>query len=119
MTEIEMLEIAAGEFVMGGGAVAPRTVTIARPFYLGKYPVTQAQWKAVMGANHSKFRHPGRPVEGVSWDECQEFITRLNAQQDEYVYRLPSEAEWEYACRAGATTPFSFGETLTAAQANF
>jgi formylglycine-generating enzyme required for sulfatase activity len=59
------------------------------------------------------------PVENVSWNDCQEFITRLNARQDGYVYRLPSEAEWEYACRAGTTTPFSFGETLATAQANY
>jgi formylglycine-generating enzyme required for sulfatase activity len=95
-------------------------VTIASPFYLGKYEVTQGEWIAVMGENPSKLKGDNRlPVENVSWDDCQNFIAKLNARDDGYVYRLPSEAEWEYACRAGTTTPFSFGETLTTAQANY
>jgi formylglycine-generating enzyme required for sulfatase activity len=87
---------------------------------LGKYQVTQEEWAAVMRENPSRFKGDDRlPVENVSWNDCQEFIKRLNGRKDGYVYRLPSEAEWEYACRAGTTTPFSFGETLTTAQANY
>jgi formylglycine-generating enzyme required for sulfatase activity len=126
---MEMVLIPAGKFQMGSpGSEAkhfpdkwPRhEVTIASPFYLGKYEVTQREWMAVMGKNPSYFKGDDRlPVENVSWNDCQEFIKRLNAKKDGYVYRLPSEAEWEYACRAGTTTPFSFGETLTTAQANY
>jgi formylglycine-generating enzyme required for sulfatase activity len=87
-------------------------VTIAAPFYLGKYPVTQGQWKAIMGVlwwgNPSFFKGDDRrPVECVSWNDCQEFIGKLNARRDGYVYRLPSEAEWEYACRAGTTGDYA------------
>jgi formylglycine-generating enzyme required for sulfatase activity len=131
---MEFVLVPAGKFRMGSNADGDEKpiheVTIAAPFYLGKYEVTQGEWKAVMGDNPSHFKRydwlPGwfkgddrLPVERVSWNDCQKFITRLNARQDGYVYRLPSEAEWEYACRAGTTTPFSFGETLTAAQANY
>jgi formylglycine-generating enzyme required for sulfatase activity/tRNA A-37 threonylcarbamoyl transferase component Bud32 len=95
-------------------------VRIAEPFYLGKYEVTQGEWAAVMGSNPSYFKGDDRlPVEMVSWNDCQEFVTRLNARNDGYVYGLPSEAEWEYACRAGTRTPFSFGETITAEQVNY
>ncbi len=73
---------------------------------MGKYEVTQAQWEAVMGANPSYFKGADRPVEQVSWDETQEFLLRLNARNDGYRYRLPTEAEWEYAARAGDTTEF-------------
>jgi formylglycine-generating enzyme required for sulfatase activity len=72
---------------------------------MGRYEVTQAQWQKVMGNNPSTFSSCGEncPVEQVSWDDAQEFIKKLNAQNDGYQYRLPSEAEWEYACRAGTT----------------
>jgi formylglycine-generating enzyme required for sulfatase activity len=126
---MEFVLIPAGKFMMGspkseaGRSDSEDTqhgVTIAAPFYLGKYEVTQGEWKAVMGSNPSMFKGDDRlPVEGVSWDDCQEFITRLNAKKDGYVYRLPSEAEWEYACRAGTATAFSFGETITAEQVNY
>jgi formylglycine-generating enzyme required for sulfatase activity len=125
---MEFVLVSAGTFQMGSNAYdwekPIHEVTIAAPFYLGKYQVTQGEWTAVMGDNPSRFpswfeRDDRFPVENVSWDDCQEFIKRLNARKDGYVYRLPSEAEWEYACRAGTTTPFSFGETLTAAQANY
>jgi formylglycine-generating enzyme required for sulfatase activity len=76
-------------------------VKIGKGFYIGKYEVTQAQWLKVMGRNPSEFRGDNLPVEWVSWAAAQEFIQRLNTQNDGYVYRLPSEAEWEYACRAG------------------
>jgi formylglycine-generating enzyme required for sulfatase activity len=82
--------------------------------------VTQAQWQAVMGSNPSKFNTCADcPVEQVSWNDAQEFIKKLNAQNDGYTYRLPSEAEWEYAARAGTTTAFAFGDSLNSTQANF
>jgi formylglycine-generating enzyme required for sulfatase activity len=94
-------------------------VTIAAPFYLGAHQVTQAQWKEVMGDNPSHFNGDSLPVENVSWDDVQVFLIRLNRRNDGWKYRLPSEAEWEYACRAGTTTPFSFGDTITSAQVNY
>jgi formylglycine-generating enzyme required for sulfatase activity len=86
-------------------------VTITRAFYLGKYEVTQAQWQAVMGShdNPSATKDPSHPVENVSWDDAQRFIQRLNAKEGTTRYRLPTEAEWEYATRAGTTTAYSFG----------
>jgi len=93
-------------------------VTLSRGFWLGSHPVTQSQWQAVMDGNPSSFRGPDRPVEQVSWEECQEFCRRLGARDAQH-YRLPTEAEWEYACRAGTTTAFAFGETLSSDQANF
>jgi formylglycine-generating enzyme required for sulfatase activity len=90
-------------------------VHISHPFYLGKYEVTQAQWVAVMGRNPSYFvgfqADLQRPVERVSWQQAQEFIRRLNAKEGHDRYRLPTEAEWEYAARAGASTHFSFGDS--------
>ena len=87
------------------------TVRISKPFYLGQYEVTQGQWEAVMGNNPSQFKgDPNRPVETVSWEEVQEFIRRLNAKEGGAQYRLPTEAEWEYAARAGSTTAYSFGD---------
>jgi len=85
------------------------TVTISRGFYLGKYEVTQAQWQAVMGDNPSATKGSNRPVENVSWHDAQTFISRLNAMEGTTRYRLPTEAEWEYAARAGTKTPYSFG----------
>jgi formylglycine-generating enzyme required for sulfatase activity len=83
-------------------------VTIGYSFYMGKCQVTQHEWKAVMGDNPSSFNlHDRSPVEQVSWDDCQEFIQRLNAKNDGWRYRLPSEAEWEYACRAGTTGDYA------------
>ena len=78
---------------------------------MAKYEVTQKQWEAVMGNNPSRFAgDPNRPVEEVSWDDAQEFIQKLNAREPDQLYRLPSEAEWEYAARAGSTTVYSFGD---------
>lgn len=94
-------------------------VTFDQPFYLGKFQVNQLQWLAMMGNNPSYFKGDHLPVEQVSWDDCQEFLKKLNVKQDGYIYRLPSEAEWEYTCRAGTTTPFSFGETVTTDQVNY
>jgi formylglycine-generating enzyme required for sulfatase activity len=96
-------------------------------FCLGRYPVTQAQWRVVAGYEQieqkldpdpSRFKGDNRPVEQVSWDDAQEFCRRLSVKSGRE-YRLPSEAEWEYACRAGTTTPFFFGETLTPELANY
>lgn len=84
-------------------------VTISRDYWMGKYEVTQAQWKAVMGNNPSFFSGCGDdcPVENISWDDVQKFIRKLNSLQNDYNYRLPTEAEWEYACRAGTTGDFA------------
>jgi uncharacterized protein (TIGR02996 family) len=93
-------------------------VTLTQGFHLGIYLVTQAQWQTIMGNNPSNFKEDTLPVETVSWDDCQEFITKLS-QKTGRRFRLPTEAEWEYACRAGTTTPFFFGETIGTEQANY
>ena len=96
-------------------------------FFIGKYPVTQAQWQTVVALpkvnqnlepDPSRFKGGDRPVENVSWHDATEFCRRL-AHKTGRPYRLPSEAEWEYACRAGTTTPFYFGETITTGLANY
>lgn len=109
---IALVLIPAGSFMMGStngdaGEQPVHRVTIGKPFYVGKYEVTQAQWSAVMGNNPSENKGADNPVEQVSWDDAQEFIRKLNALGDGYEYRLPSEAEWEYACRAGTTGDFA------------
>ncbi len=122
---LEMVAIPAGAFLMGSPASGgydderpQHRVTVA-PFLLGKYPVTQEQWTAVMGATPlSRCHGPKRPVDNVSWDGAQAFCRRLGKMTGR-AYRLPSEAEWEYACRAGTTTPFSCGYTITTELANF
>ena len=105
---IEMVYIPPGSFLMGDGTWGSEPVhevTINYAFYMGKYEVTQGQWQALMGSNPSKFTACGSncPVERVSFSDAQEFINKLNATNDGYKYQLPSEAEWEYACRAGTT----------------
>jgi formylglycine-generating enzyme required for sulfatase activity len=109
----------AGEFMMGAGAndigakddeKPQHKVTISKDFYLGKCEVTQEQWTKVMGSNPSNFKGRTNPVEQVSWDDVQEFIRRLNQKEGHKRYRLPTEAEWEYAARAGSTTIYSFGD---------
>jgi formylglycine-generating enzyme required for sulfatase activity len=105
---IELVRIPAGIFMMGstdglGNEKPVHRVTI-NYFYMGKYEVTQAQWQAVMGNNPSKFKGCAHcPVETVSWYDAQDFVNRLNEADHEFKYRLPSEAEWEYACRGGTT----------------
>jgi len=101
---VAFVVIPAGSFTMGGSErdEQPRHKVNISSFRLGKTAVTQAQWQAVMGNNPSHFNGPDFPVERVSWDDCQKFISRLNAK-GEGTYRLPTEAEWEYACRAGST----------------
>jgi formylglycine-generating enzyme required for sulfatase activity len=93
-------------------------VTLAKGYWLGIYPVTQAQWQAVVGTDPSEFKGADLPVETVSWDDCGQFCKLLGEKTGKH-FRLPSEAEWEYACRAGTTTPFSFGETLSTDRANY
>jgi formylglycine-generating enzyme required for sulfatase activity len=115
---MEFIRIDAGEFPMGNDTVAStrplHRVTIRHPFYLGKYEVTQKQWAAVMGNNPSHFTgNANLPVENVSWIEVQDFIKRLNAKETGVHYRLPTEAEWEYAARACARTAYSFGDDDT------
>lgn len=82
----------------------PHAVRITKAFEMGKYEVTQAQWGSVMGSNPSNFKGADRPVESVSWSDVQAFLQKLNARNDGYRYRLPTEAEWEYAARAGITS---------------
>src|SRR5262245_43748846 len=102
---VELVPVPPGEFLMGSdnqcfSDVPAHLVKIRSGSRLGRYPITQAQWLAVMGANPSAFRaSPGHPVETVSWDQAAEFCRRLSAQSGHRV-RLPTEAEWEYACRA-------------------
>ncbi|MEH2270714.1 MAG: SUMF1/EgtB/PvdO family nonheme iron enzyme [Nostoc sp.] len=132
---LEMVAIPGGKFIMGSPESEPEryasespqhSVTI-QPFFMGKFTVTQSQWKAVaalpkvsidLNPDPSNFKGANRPVERVSWDDAIDFCARLS-KKTEKIYRLPSEAEWEYACRAGTTTPFYFGETITMDLANY
>jgi sulfatase modifying factor 1 len=94
-------------------------VTLTKGFYMGVYTVTQEEWQAVMSNNPSHFKgEKNLPVERVSWDDCQVFINKLR-DKDKKPYRLPTEAEWEFCCRAGTTTPFYFGATISTDQANY
>ena len=107
-------------------------VSLTRGFYFGKYEVTQAQYEAVMTGNTDSLsaspsqwpNNPNRPVEKVSWSDVQIFLIRLNAQQSAnipagWAYVLPTESQWEYACRAGTTTAYSWGNTINSANANY
>ncbi len=112
---MEFVLIPAGKFRMGFFATGydmRREATSPRPFYLGKYPVTQAQWQAVMRENPSSFKRMDHPVECVSWEDAQAFIAKLNTDEGHDRYRLPTEAEWEYACRAGGETMWCFGDDV-------
>ncbi len=123
---LEMVYIPGGTFMMGcpndeegvNFQQTPQHRVTVPTFYAGKYPITQAQWQAVMGNNISYFKGEKRPVEQVSWDMAVEFCDKLS-QKTGKKYRLLSEAEWEYACRAGTTTPFHFGETITPELVNY
>ena len=117
---MEFMLIPAGSFDMGSPLGEERrdddegplhTVNIEKAYYLGKYEVTQKQWQEVMGNNPSNFKGDDLPVEQVSWNDAQEFIKKLNQKEGTDKYRLPSEAEWEYAARAGTTTRYSFGDS--------
>lgn len=121
---MEFVLIPPGKFLMGSmegeGDERPlRCVTIGHSFYLGRFEVKQAEWKAVMGGNPSKYIGDDLPVQRVSWEMAHEFVEKLNGLNDGYTYRLPTEAEWEYACRAGTTTEFAFGTVIDTEQANF
>jgi formylglycine-generating enzyme required for sulfatase activity len=117
--ESSFVLIAPGTFLMGSPEYETgrssdeiiHEVTLTKGFCMQKTPVTQGQWKTVMGNNPASFSDGGNdfPVENISWNDCQEFIKRLNARKDG-IYRLPTEAEWEYACRAESVTPFCTGE---------
>jgi formylglycine-generating enzyme required for sulfatase activity len=132
---LEMVAIPGGTFLMGSPETekgrdddeSPQHTVRVAPFFMAKYPVTQAQWRAVaafpkinidLKPDPSQFKGANRPVEQVNWHEAVEFCARL-AKKTGKTYRLPSEAEWEYACRAGTTTPFHFGETITPDLANY
>ncbi|MEO6390493.1 MAG: formylglycine-generating enzyme family protein [Pyrinomonadaceae bacterium] len=109
---IDFVYVPSGSFDMGsadgpGDEIPVHRVTISQGFYLGKTEVTQAQWKAVMGVNPSSNKGDNMPVQEVSWDDVMEFIRLLNSQSGGAIYRLPTEAEWEYACRAGTTGPYA------------
>jgi formylglycine-generating enzyme required for sulfatase activity len=109
---------------MGGTEYEPEkpvhSITLTEGFFLGVYPVTQAQWNAVMGTEPSLSRGPNKPVETVSWDDCQEFCTTLTALLGgQAAVRLPTETEWEFACRAGTTTHFHFGDAVNTDLANY
>jgi len=123
---LELVYILGGSFLMGSSdddregfeRERPQHQVQVNPFWMGKYPVTQAQWQQIMGNNPSYFPGYNRPVERVSWDDCVNFCEKLSQQLGKEI-RLPSEAEWEYACKAGTTTPFHYGLTLTGELANY
>jgi|GEM_PF-2741888 len=95
-------------------------VTLTKGFYMGIHPVTQAEWMAIMGTDPSGFKGPNRPVENVSWQDSVEFCREMTAHvEGKVTIRLPSEAEWEYACRAGATTEFNFGDVISTDLVNY
>jgi formylglycine-generating enzyme required for sulfatase activity len=128
-TGITLVEIPAGTFQMGSPASEPsrgedelrHEVRITRAFLIGRYEVTQAEWRILMGTSPSHFSAcgPRCPVEQVNYFEVEDFLRRLNSARSARHYRLPTEAEWEYACRAGTTTTFSTGANLTTDQANY
>jgi formylglycine-generating enzyme required for sulfatase activity len=123
---LELLIVPAGKFTMGSPiSETGRTnneleheVTISKSFFLGKYEVTQAQWEAIMDDNPSSEGGAKLPVTDVSYEDCQKFIKKLN-EKTSGGFRLPTEAEWEYACRAGTKTSYAVGERFGKDQANF
>jgi formylglycine-generating enzyme required for sulfatase activity len=132
---LDMILIPSGSFLMGSPESEKESLDRERPqhqvtvpmFFMGRYPITQAQWKAVaampqVGKNleddPSSYKGDKRPVTNISWHDAIEWCARLSVHTKRN-YRLPSEAEWEYACRAGTTTPFHFGETISTDLANY
>jgi formylglycine-generating enzyme required for sulfatase activity len=134
--KLEMVLIPAGKFLMGGRKIPvdplgnikvaqpeedeyPRhEVTLTKPYFMGKYEVTQEQWFEIMGENPSREKGRKLPVTDVSWEDCHQFIKKLNTKTNGG-YRLPTEGEWEYACRAGTTTAYSVGDEITPNDANY
>jgi len=124
---LKMVWVPGGSFLMGSlpGELGrethegPQHQVTVQGFYLGECPVTQGMWRAVMGGDPSYFKGEHHPVEQVVWHEAVEFCRRLSERSTGMEFRLPSEAEWEYACRAGTNSPFYFGVSLSTAQANF
>ncbi|MBD1212307.1 MAG: SUMF1/EgtB/PvdO family nonheme iron enzyme [Dolichospermum circinale Clear-D4] len=132
---LEMVAIPGGTFIMGSpeneegyhSSQSPQHQVTVPPFFMGKYPVTQQQWRVVaalpkvnidLKSDPSLFKGDNLPVERVSWNDAQEFCARLSRMANK-TYRLPTEAEWEYACRGGTTTPFYCGETISTDLANY
>ncbi|MCR9247291.1 MAG: formylglycine-generating enzyme family protein [bacterium] len=119
--------IPPGTFTRGGGGTGPiHDVTITRPFWMGKFEVDQATFQSVMGSSPSFFTGSNRPVETISWNDAVAFCNAVNVTEalnnrlpTGYEYRLPTEAEWEYACRAGTTTSYTFGNTIGCGLANY
>ena len=134
---LEMLWCKPGTFTMGspsseadresfGTDETQHSVTLTKGFWLGKHEVTQAQWEEVMGSNPSVFKGTNLPVQQVSWDDAVSFCAKLTKRERTagrlpkgYAYQLPTEAQWEYACRAGTKTAYSFGNSITTKQANY
>ena len=135
--KLDMLWCKPGTFLMGSQFFpvgekdrrdneTQHEVTLTKGFYLGKYEVTQEQWEKVMGSKPSQFKEATRPVEKVSWDDAIKFCEKLTQMEktagrlpEGWVYTLPTEAQWVYACRAGTTTATAFGDSLSSKQANF
>ena len=123
---MKLVLIPAGTFTMGSPPTElgrspnegpQHEVTISKPFYMGIYTVTQEQYEQVMGTNPSKYNGASKPVDNVSWDDATEFCRKLSQKTGKRV-KLPTEAQWEYACRAGTTTAYNIGDTLSPSQAN-
>ncbi|MBI4853457.1 MAG: formylglycine-generating enzyme family protein [Acidobacteria bacterium] len=124
--KLDMVKIPGGVFLMGSDGKehgrskneGPQHKVKISDFYIGKFEVTQAQWKNIMSDNPSRYKGDDLPVDSVSWENAIKFCQRLSKITGRE-YRLPSEAEWEYACRAGTTTPFAFGETILSNIVNY
>jgi eukaryotic-like serine/threonine-protein kinase len=134
---LTMVKIPAGSFIMGSPEKAignnyvkdntshqefyiesPQHKVTLQEFYMGQTEITQSQYQAIMGENRSKFRGDNHPIDTVSWEQCQEFCQKLSKKTGR-TYTLPSESQWEYACRAGSSTPFNYGETITPDLVNY
>ena len=124
--QLEMVYIPGGSFLMGSpeteaerdDSEGPQHKVTLQPFYMSKYPITQQQYQAIMGKNPSYFKGENFPVEQVNWNDATEFCQKLSKKIGG-TYSLPSESQWEYACRAGTTTPFYFGQTITPELVNY
>ena len=125
--QLKMIKVEPGSFMMGSengfnNEKPVHRVTLTKPYYLGETEVTQAQWRAVMGNNPSLFQGDNRPVERVSWDDAMAFCQKLNdlgRAPKGWKFTLPTEAQWEFACRAGTTTNYSYGDASDVQKMNF